>query len=258
MTGSIDRAASSRQLVLVVEDEPTLADAVIARLAAAGFDTVRAADGPGAVAAVRKHQPDVIILDVMLPGFDGLEVCRRVQADRPTPVLMLTARDAEADLLAGLGSGADDYLTKPFSMRELIARIQSLLRRVEVVRQQTLRSALYPSALHASGVLRLRSRDASLEIDHAARRVRVDGVDVHLTPIEFDLLDCLARNPGVVASRENLLADVWDWADASGTRTVDSHIKALRRKIGADWIRTVHGIGYALEAAREVEPAEPW
>jgi DNA-binding response OmpR family regulator len=244
----------ARRLILVVEDEPALADAVVARLAAAGFDTVHAGDGPGAVAAVREHGPDAVVLDVMLPGFDGLEVCRRIQRERPTPVLMLTARDAEADLLAGLGSGADDYLTKPFSMRELIARVQALLRRVEVVRQQTLQNAGRGAAGAAGdgGPLRLwrESEDLhalELEIDHAARRVRVGGADVHLTPIEFDLLDCLARKPGVVASRESLLADVWDWADASGTRTVDSHVKALRKKIGADWIRTVHGIGYALE-----------
>jgi len=246
----------ARRLILVVEDEPTLADAVVARLAAAGFDTVHAGDGPGAMAAVREHRPDAVVLDVMLPGYDGLEVCRRIQRERPTPVLMLTARDAEPDLLAGLGSGADDYLTKPFSMRELIARVQALLRRVEVVRQQTLQGAgrgTGGSGL-SSEALRLRlhvpdaGRGAELEIDHAARRVRVSGADVHLTPIEFDLLDCLARKPGVVASRESLLADVWDWADASGTRTVDSHVKALRKKIGADWIRTVHGIGYALEA----------
>ena len=240
--------AAQRRVILVVEDEPTLADAVVARLAAAGFDTVHAADGPAAVEAARIHLPDALVLDVMLPGFDGLEVCRRVQAERPTPVLMLTARDAESDLLAGLGSGADDYLTKPFSMRELIARVQALLRRVELVRQQTLLAAGRDGA-----TLRLRGGDGDeareLEIDHAARRVRVDAADVHLTPIEFDLLDCLARRPGVVASREQLLAEVWDWADASGTRTVDSHVKALRKKIGADWIRTVHGIGYALEAA---------
>ena len=271
---------SARRLILVVEDEPTLADAVVARLEAAGFATVHAGDGPGAVTAVREHKPDALVLDVMLPGFDGLEVCRRIQRERPTPVLMLTARDAEADLLAGLGSGADDYLTKPFSMRELIARVQALLRRVEVVRQQTLQSARGIGDADAERVVRLRGRaqddaenddvgtdDAEgdtdedqhdenatkderpeLEIDQAARRVRVDGTDVHLTPIEFDLLGCLARKPGVVASRESLLAEVWDWADASGTRTVDSHVKALRKKIGAEWIRTVHGIGYALEA----------
>jgi DNA-binding response OmpR family regulator len=283
----------ARRLILVVEDEPTLADAVVARLAAAGFATVHAGDGPGAMAAVRERKPDAVVLDVMLPGFDGLEVCRRIQRERPTPVLMLTARDAEADLLAGLGSGADDYLTKPFSMRELIARVQALLRRVEVVRQQTLENAReLDGGTDAEGPLRLRGqaqvvqvaqpdgeRESAepgseagagagagpepgseaetgaaqderpeLEIDQAARRVRVDGADVHLTPIEFDLLGCLARKPGVVASRESLLAEVWDWADASGTRTVDSHIKALRKKIGAEWIRTVHGIGYALEA----------
>ncbi|HZP52162.1 response regulator transcription factor [Actinocrinis sp.] len=263
----------ARRLILVVEDEPTLADAVVARLAAAGFATVHAGDGPGAMAAVREHKPDAVVLDVMLPGFDGLEVCRRIQRERPTPVLMLTARDAEPDLLAGLGSGADDYLTKPFSMRELIARVQALLRRIEVVRQQTLENARGFDGADAERPVRLRGqahvpeqdldqhRDQGqdqtepaveerpeLEIDQAARRVRVDGADVHLTPIEFDLLGCLARKPGVVSSRESLLAEVWDWADASGTRTVDSHIKALRKKIGAEWIRTVHGIGYALEA----------
>lgn len=254
----------ARRLILVVEDEPALADAVVARLAAAGYDTVHAGDGPGAVAAVRDHRPDAVVLDVMLPGFDGLEVCRRIQREWPTPVLMLTARDAEPDLLAGLGSGADDYLTKPFSMRELIARMQALLRRVEVVRQQTLATAVQGSAGDDEGSLRLRRNVAEnhaagshapdrpaggveLEIDRGARRVRVDGADVHLTPIEFDLLGSLARKPGVVASRESLLAEVWDWADASGTRTVDSHVKALRKKIGAEWIRTVHGIGYALE-----------
>jgi DNA-binding response OmpR family regulator len=260
MTTSSERTAFGRRLILVVEDEPTLADAVVARLGAAGFNTVHAGDGPGAVAAVREHQPDALVLDVMLPGFDGLEVCRRIQRERPTPVLMLTARDAEADLLAGLGSGADDYLTKPFSMRELIARVQALLRRVEVVRQQTLQNAGRGAGgvgADGGGALRLWSdvQDGAveLEIDGAARRVRVGGADVHLTPIEFDLLGCLARKPGVVASRESLLAEVWDWADASGTRTVDSHVKALRKKIGADWIRTVHGIGYALEA-QETRP----
>jgi len=257
MTATSERTSPGRRLILVVEDEPALADAVIARLTAAGFDTVHAGDGPGAVAAVREHKPDALVLDVMLPGFDGLEVCRRIQREQPTPVLMLTARDAEADLLAGLGSGADDYLTKPFSMRELIARVQALLRRVEVVRQQTLQHARGVDGAGGGdgGALRLWSRvrggGTELEIDHAARRVRVGGADVHLTPIEFDLLGCLARKPGVVASRESLLAEVWDWADASGTRTVDSHVKALRKKIGADWIRTVHGIGYALEAKQE-------
>jgi DNA-binding response OmpR family regulator len=151
------------------------------------------------------------------------------------PVLLLTARDDETDMLVGLGVGADDYMTKPFSMRELAARVHVLLRRVE-------RAAL-AAVTPRSGILRL----GELEIDHAQRRVRVRGDDVHLTPTEFDLLVCLANTPRAVLSREQLLAEVWDWADASGTRTVDSHIKALRRKIGAERIRTVHGVGYALE-----------
>jgi DNA-binding response OmpR family regulator len=153
---------------------------------------------------------------------------------------MLTARDEETDMLVGLGVGADDYMTKPFSMRELAARVHALLRRVE-------RAA---SAAHSpqGGAIQL----GDLEIDHAQRRVRVAGADVHLTPTEFELLVCLAQQPKAVLSRERLLAEVWDWTDASGTRTVDSHVKALRRKIGAKRIRTVHGVGYALET-----PAAP-
>ncbi|WP_149562014.1 response regulator transcription factor [Streptomyces cacaoi] len=225
----------AQRRILVVEDDPTIVDALARRLRAEGFQVQTAGDGPAAVETAEAWQPDLLVLDVMLPGFDGLEVCRRVQAQRPVPVLMLTARDDETDMLVGLGVGADDYMTKPFSMREVAARVHVLLRRVE-------RATL---AAHAprSGILRL----GELEIDHAQRRVRVTGADVHLTPTEFDLLVCLAHSPRAVLSREQLLAEVWDWADASGTRTVDSHIKALRRKIGAERIRTVHGVGYALE-----------
>ncbi|MCP9981695.1 response regulator transcription factor [Actinomadura madurae] len=150
------------------------------------------------------------------------------------PVLMLTARDDETDLLVGLGVGADDYVTKPFSMRELVARIRAVLRRVE-----------RPAIDAADEPVRL----GDLEVDQRARRVRRDGREVHLTPTEFDLLACLLRNRGTVLTRAVLLEQVWDWADASGTRVVDSHVKALRRKLGQGLIRTVHGVGYSMEAA---------
>jgi DNA-binding response OmpR family regulator len=219
--------------VLVVEDERTIAEAVAARLRAEGFEVEVVGDGPAAVSAVRRGRPDLVVLDVMLPGLDGLEVCRRIQADRPVPVIMLTARDDETDLLVGLAVGADDYLTKPFSLRELAARVHALLRRVERVQ----RTADGPAPIHL----------ADLEINLAERRVRRGGTEVHLTPTEFDLLVHLAGRPRTVLPRERLLAEVWGWADASGTRTVDSHVKALRRKLGSDVIRTVHGVGYALE-----------
>jgi len=230
--------SSASRRILVVEDDPVINQAVSDRLAAEGYDVVRAYDGPGAVAAYGEHGPDVVVLDVMLPGFDGLEVCRRIQAERPVPVLMLTARDDETDLLIGLAVGADDYLTKPFSMRELSARVHALLRRA------TRNSA--PVAPAESAMLRL----GDLEINLAERRVHRAGVEAKLTPTEFDLLVHLAGRPRTVVPRERLLADVWGWADASGTRTVDSHIKGLRRKLGADLIRTVHGVGYALEVER--------
>jgi DNA-binding response OmpR family regulator len=227
--------------VLVVEDEPTIAEAVAARLRAEGFTVDVAADGPSAVEMARACRPDLVVLDVMLPGFDGLEVCRRVQAERAVPVLMLTARDDETDMLVGLGVGADDYMTKPFSMRELAARVRALLRRFE--RAAATAHGDGGEGGEGGGVLRL----GNLEIDRAQRRVRRAGADVHLTPTEFELLAFLAAHPRTVFSRERLLAEVWEWSDAAGTRTVDSHVKALRRKLGPDVIRTVHGVGYALE-----------
>jgi DNA-binding response OmpR family regulator len=226
--------SSVRRRVLVVEDDRVINQALSDRLTAEGYDVVRAWDGPGAVAAHEGHTPDVVVLDVMLPGFDGHEVCRRIQAERPVPVLMLTARDDEADVLVGLGVGADDYLTKPFRMRELVARVSALLRRVE-------------RAGELAGRRPIELGD--LRVDGAARRVWCDGTEVHLTPTEFDLLLCLAGNPGAVVSRDRLMAEVWGWPGASGTRTVDSHVKGLRAKVGADLIRTVHGVGYALETA---------
>ncbi|WP_083752722.1 response regulator transcription factor [Actinosynnema sp. ALI-1.44] len=219
--------------VLVVEDELTIAESVAARLRAEGFEVELAHDGPSAVEKAGQTVPDLIVLDLMLPGFDGLEVCRRVQAHRPVPVLMLTARDDETDLLVGLAVGADDYMTKPFSIRELAARVHALLRRAE--RNQQAGSTI---------VL------GDLEIDPVERRVQRAGEPAHLTPTEFELLVHLAGRPRAVVPRERLLSEVWGWSDSAGTRTVDSHIKALRRKLGADLIRTVHGVGYALEAPR--------
>ncbi|WP_370616804.1 response regulator [Mumia qirimensis] len=218
--------------VLVVEDDPVINQAVSDRLEVEGYEVLRAADGPSAVAAFVEHAPDVVVLDVMLPGFDGLEVCRRIQAERPVPVLMLTARADEADVLVGLGVGADDYLTKPFRMRELVARVSALLRRVERASEIAGRRAL---------------ELGDVRVDAAARRVWCGDAEVKLTPTEFDLLVCLAASPGTVVTREKLMSQVWGWVGASGTRTVDSHVKGLRAKIGADRIRTVHGVGYAFE-----------
>jgi DNA-binding response OmpR family regulator len=219
--------------ILVVEDEPIINQAVTDRLRGSGYDVAQAFDGPSAVERFAETTPDLVVLDVMLPGFDGHEVCRRIQAERPVPVLMLTARDDESDILVGLGVGADDYLTKPFRMRELVARVAALLRRVERAAE------LASRPVHDLGDLRF---------DGASRRVWVADTEVHLTPTEFDLLACLAASPGVVITREELYTEVWGWPGASGTRTVDSHVKALRAKIGADRVRTVHGVGYALEA----------
>ncbi len=223
---------------LVVEDERTINDALAQRLRAEGYDVEQAFDGPSAVDVAHAFRPDVVLLDVMLPGFDGLEVCRRLQAHRPVPVLMLTARDDEADVLVGLGVGADDYLTKPFSMREVVARVAALLRRVE---RAAALAAERPAVVRVGGV----------GVDPGTRRTTVAGEPVHLTPTEFDLLLCLALDAGQVLSRERLLRDVWDWGDAWGSasaaRTVDSHVKALRSKLGPARIRTVHGVGYALE-----------
>jgi DNA-binding response OmpR family regulator len=220
--------------VVVVEDEELIATSLAARLRAEGFEVGIAGDGPSGVDLCRRLLPDVVVLDVMLPGFDGYEVCRRVQADRPVPVLMLTARDSETDVLLGFGIGADDYVTKPFSPREVVARVQALLRRSD-------RAAVSEAAPEESSL-----EVGTLEVDLAGHRVRLGGDEIRLTPTEFALVEHLARRPGVVFSRERLLTEVWGYADGSGGRTVDSHVAALRRKLGAAVIRTEHGVGYAL------------
>ncbi|GAA1461113.1 response regulator transcription factor [Williamsia maris] len=230
--------------MLVVDDEPLIRESIADRFRAEGFDVTTADTGPAAVATHREVGCDVVILDLMLPGMDGLEVCRRIQAHSPTPVLMLTARSAETDLVIGLGVGADDYLSKPFSMRELVARTRALLRRAE--RYGPTETGPTGSPEPTSDVQTL----GDLHIDHSGRRVVVEGESVHLTRTEFDLLVSLARHPGAVLSRGQLLETVWQWPGAGETRTVDSHVRSLRRKVGHGRIRTVHGVGYALESDR--------
>ncbi len=222
-------APALTRTILVVEDERSIAEAVATRLRSEGFEVAIAADGPAGVEQCRLLRPDLVVLDLMLPGLDGLDVCREIQRDRPVPVLMLTARDSETDLVVGLSVGADDYLTKPFSARELVARVHALLRRVE----------RRPSS--QSGTLRL----GTVTIDTVSRRVQLHDELVHLTPTEFDLLAYLAERPARVFTREQLLAQVWGYHDGAGARTVDSHVRALRRKLGNDTVRTVHGVGYA-------------
>jgi DNA-binding response OmpR family regulator len=217
--------------IAVIEDETTIAASVAARLRAEGYEVETAADGFSGVELCRRFRPDLVILDLMLPGLDGLEVCRRIQQERHVPVLMLTARDSDTDLEIGLAVGGDDYLTKPFSPRELVARVRALLRRAE-------RS---PEA--AGGPIRL----GQLVVDPDARLVSQDGRSVHLTVTEFDLLLRLARSPRVVFSRRRLLEEVWGYQAGGGERTVDSHVRAIRRKLGPNVIRTVRGIGYAAD-----------
>jgi len=221
-------APALTRTILVVEDEESIAQAVATRLRSEGFSVAVASDGPSGVDACTRLRPDLVVLDLMLPGLDGLDVCREIQRRRPVPVLMLTARDSESDLVVGLGVGADDYLTKPFSARELVARVHALLRRVD----------RRPSA---AGAIEL----GSIRIDTGARRVRQGDEVVHLTPTEFDLLVFLAERPTRVFTREQLLAQVWGYHEGGGARTVDSHVRALRRKLGNDVVRTVHGVGYA-------------
>jgi DNA-binding response OmpR family regulator len=215
--------------ILVVDDEPTILAAVATRLRAEEFLVETAVDGPSAVATAAATEPDLVVLDVMLPGFDGLEVCRRIQAVRQTPVLMLTARSDETDMLVGLGIGADDYLTKPFSMRELVARVRVLLRRMD----------------RAGDSAPLSVGDCRIDLQGC--RVHRGTEEIHLTRIEFDVLALLAGRPRAAVARETLLEHVWGWTSDVESRTVDTHVKALRRKLGSGLIRTVHGVGYALD-----------
>jgi DNA-binding response OmpR family regulator len=228
--------------ILVVEDEPELAELVRAELTQSGHDVVIATDGPTAVEVALGSPLDVMVLDVMLPGFDGLEVTRRVRARNPVPILMLTARSTELDKVLGLELGADDYLTKPFSMRELQARISAILRRTALIREQS-----QPQQVASTIVFH------DLAIDVAGHEVTVRNDRVPLTAIEFSLLRLLASNPGRVFSREFLLEEVWGNDAVVFDRTIDSHIQRLRKKLGGpdspgDYIETVWGVGYRFVA----------
>ena len=226
------------QTILVVDDEPQIIEVVQDYLKQAGYRVLAARDGQTALTLARHERPDLVVLDLMLPGgIDGLEVCRRLRRDpvlADVPIIMLTARIAETDRLIGLELGADDYVTKPFSPREVVARVRAVLRRAR-------------GHAESSGIVRV----GDLAVDLANRSVTVAGEPVSLTPTEFDLLAILARNPGRPFTRAQLLDLVYDVAYAGYDRAIDSHVKNLRRKIEPDprepcYVLTVYGVGYKL------------
>jgi DNA-binding response OmpR family regulator len=243
----------ARRRILVVDDDPTVAEVVAGYLDRAGFAVDRVADGPAAVARAAARRPDLVVLDLMLPGMDGLEVCRRIREAGPLPVVMLTARGDEDDRILGLEVGADDYVTKPFSPRELVLRVESVLRRAG-------------SPPDTGPWL----RSGPLALDPAARRALRDGVELALTIREFDLLAFFLRHPGRVLGREELMRRVWGW-EFGDLSTVTVHVRRLREKIESDparprMISTVWGVGYRFDpqppgpggATRAEEtPAEP-
>ncbi len=221
--------------ILVVDDEPTLRETLAEALDADGFRVITAADGREALAQFREHHPDLVVLDLMLPELSGVEVCRIMRRESGVPILMLTAKSSEIDKVLGLELGADDYVTKPFSLRELTARIRALLRRTE-----------QPGAEEAASIPL-----GELTVDLAGHRVLRDGVQVSLKPKVFELLAFLLRHPGQVFSREQLLENVWGYDYAGETRTVDVHVHWLRTAIEPNpsaptMIQTVRGVGYVF------------
>jgi two-component system, OmpR family, response regulator RegX3 len=221
--------------VLVVEDEPAIVEAVAYALELEGFQVSSAAGGREGLEAARRLKPAVVILDVMLPGMSGLDVCRQLRRESDVPIIMLTAKEAEADKVAGLELGADDYMVKPFSMRELVARVRVQLRR-----------AAKSGALSESNEV---LRAGAVELDVDAHEVRVGGEPIPVRPKEFELLESLMRRRGRLATRDTLIDEVWGPDHFGGTRTLDVHIKRLREKLEADPARprhivTVRGLGY--------------
>jgi DNA-binding response OmpR family regulator len=224
--------------ILVVDDETTLLRTIEYNLRREGYDVLKASRGDDGLKLARREQPDLIILDVMLPGLDGFEICRVLRGESVVPILMLTARSDEVDRVVGLEIGADDYLSKPFGMRELIARVKAMLRR----------NAMSSSAAATTDVL----RSGNLELNAARRSAALDGKPLPLKPKEMDLLTFLLRNPRRVFSREQLLDQVWGYDFLGGSRTVDVHVRWLRQKIEVDpanptRIQTLRGSGYMFE-----------
>ncbi|HEC34834.1 MAG TPA: response regulator transcription factor [Chloroflexi bacterium] len=230
--------------VLIVEDEPTLLEALEYNLTRQGYEVCTAADGPTALEVARREHPDAIVLDIMLPGLDGFEVCRILRREMGVPILMLTARDEEVDKIVGLEVGADDYMTKPFSMREFLARIKALLRRARFIREEL--------AAEDGAVRARRLTFGNLTIDQGRCEVLREGEPLRLKPREYKLLVFLARHQGQALSRDLILERVWGWEYGGGSRTVDVHVRWLREKIEADpahptRIVTVRGVGYRFE-----------
>jgi DNA-binding response OmpR family regulator len=229
--------------IVLVEDAADLAQVIVRELEAAGYRVVHAADGLAGLELHAREQPDLVILDWMLPRLDGLEVLRRIRQTAPTPVLMLTARGEETDRVIGLEVGADDYLTKPFSMRELVARVRALLRRAELIRQTL------TGDRQGDGAVLTR---AGLRLDPEAHQATLDDAPLELSPTEFALLHLLLRSPGRAFSRAYLLDTVWQETYIGGDRSVDNVVLRLRKKLGplGEAIETVWGIGYRLRPER--------
>ncbi len=240
--------------ILVVDDEPPIVDVLSYNLQRAHYQVVVARDGAQALAVARREQPDLIILDLMLPELDGLEVCRALRRERDVPIIMLTARDAEIDRVVGLELGADDYVVKPFSVRELMARVKNVLRRVAPPAPPGAETASHGAPVQGPPAIHI----GALTVDAARREATLSATTLALTTLEFDLLHTLARHAGQVLSREQLLEHVWGYDYHGDTRVVDAAVKRLRAKLRrvapqAELVVTVRGVGYKLDDT----PASP-